>query len=356
MKKINLTPVFILVVVLLFSCEKTGPGEENSIGYSSGILISNEGAFGNLNGSVSFLDRDSMVMQNNIFHKINGRALGDVVQSISVFRNRAYIVVNNSQKVEVVELETFKTAGVIEGLSYPRYFLGINDDKGYVSNGAFQGLVYVVDLQSLSVTDSITVGNGPEEMLLLDKMVYVANSGGWGNDSTITVIDPQSDKVVDAIEVGHNPVSMCLDDNDRIWVLCKGKLVWGPDYSIAEETNSELIRLNPVTGEKESIIQTGATGDYFWPNRLKKNAEGDQIYFIESAGIYRIGPDDNIQPSDALIQGNFYGFGVDPESGNIYGLTAGDFSSAGLLIRYFPDGAPIDTMQVGIAPNQVVFY
>ncbi len=102
-----------IILTVLASCEKINPDEIVDTGFLHGAFITNEGGYGNSNGSVSYLDQDSLIIHNNIFHQLNGRPLGDVVQSISIHENRAYIVVNNSQKVEVIDLESFTSLGLI---------------------------------------------------------------------------------------------------------------------------------------------------------------------------------------------------------------------------------------------------
>lgn len=353
--KINYLIIALVILLGFESCEKIDPNNLEETGFTHGVFITNEGGYGNSNGSISYLDPDSMKVQNNLFYQVNNRPLGDVVQSVTIHGNRAYIVVNNSQKVEVVDLETFSSIGLIQGLSYPRYFLGIDDHKAYISNGAMQGKVYVVDLDVLLVVDSIAVGFGPEQMILNDGKVYVANSGGWASDNTISVIDSSKDDLLETIQVGDNPISMVMDSNDDLWILCKGNIVWGADYSIVEETASELIRLDIRSKEIETRMIIGSTGDYFSPTRLAVSADNDKILFAESGGIYEIDLDASIQPLNALISGNFYGFGVDPESGTIYSLPAGNFTEAGFLHRFNSEGAKIDSLLVGIAPNGVVF-
>ncbi len=345
----------VLLMAFLASCEKIDPDEINDKGYTDGVFISNEGGFGNSNGSVSYFNRDSMVLHNNLFYKVNGRPLGDVVQSISIHGDRAYMVVNNSQKVEVVDLETFSSVGVVEGLSYPRYFLGINDTKGYVSNGSYNGFVYVIDLVDLTITDSVSVGFGPEEMLLYDGIVYVANSGGWGSDNTISIIDSESDELIENIVVGDNPKALAMDENDDLWVMCKGKVVYGADWSISEETKSELLKIDIGALEVKTRFEIGQTGDFYWPTGICCDTGGENILYSEAGGLYQIGIEAIAQTTAPLISKSFYGFGVDPETETIYGLMSGDFSSAGFLHRYYPDGTVMDAMAVGIAPNWLVF-
>jgi len=344
-----------LFIVMVSACEKEEPNVIVDTGFTHGVFITSEGAYGNSNGSVSYLDQDSMILRNNFFNEINGRPLGDVVQSLAIHDGRAYIVVNNSQKVEVIDLKSFTSVGLIEGLSYPRYFLGIDEEKGYVTNGSMTGQVYVINLTSLTIIDSIQVGSGPEQMLKLGDRVYVANSGGHGIDSTLSVIDSGKDEVLETIQVGHAPLSLTLDANEDLWVLCKGKVVWGADWSITEETDSELIRLNTGSNQIESRMTIGMTGDFFWPSRMTADKDKTKIWFTEAGGLYEMAISASTQPSQAAIPKAFYGFGVDPVSGVIFGLASPSFTEAGYMFRYQADGALIDSLKVGIGPSSAIF-
>ena len=57
------------------------------------------------------------------YMQANRAALGDVAQSMVIQSDRAYVVVNNSNKVEVVSLPHFKSVASIGGLKLPRYFV-----------------------------------------------------------------------------------------------------------------------------------------------------------------------------------------------------------------------------------------
>ncbi len=347
--------VFVVLGTLLTaSCGKETPDDESEIGFLHGAYITNEGAFGNSNGSVSYFDTDSVILINHVFESVNGRALGDVVQSMAIAGDKGFIVVNNSQKVEIVDLKTFASVGVIEGLEYPRSFLAVDDKKGYLTDGNFSGRVYVIDLVSLKITDTIACGSGPEKMVLFENNLLVANSGGWGNDSTITVINTKTDQVTASWIAGMNPADLVLDKDEQLWVLCKGKVVWNMDFTIGEETTSALVLLDPSTGKIKQTIDIGMVGDYFWPQRIGINKKKDKVFYLEAGGIYQINL--NGTGSDQpLISKSLYGFGIDPETDLIYALHAPSFTTSGWLFRFEAGGVSLDSLEVGIGPNQIVF-
>ncbi|MBN2521425.1 MAG: hypothetical protein JXB17_13005 [Bacteroidales bacterium] len=356
MKRKKFFMLCIVVSLLIVTCEKDGENENNT-GYSKGVLITNEGAYGNNNGSISYFSKDSSKIINNLFCSINKRMLGDVVQSVGIANNKAFIVVNNSQKIEVVNLETFESIGTIFGVSYPRYFLKTDDTKAYLTNGNMQGTIYIINLMELKIKDSINVGYGPERLIESNGFIYIANSGGWGIDSTISVIDPENDEVIENIIVGDCPVDLIKDKNNDIWVLCKGKVIYDfVTYEVIEETESKLVRISGNDHSVKDEITIGTIGDYFNPTQLSVNRSEEIIYFAESDGIYFYDINSSELSDSPVILNSFYGFGIDSEDDIIYGLEAASFASSGYLFRYKLNGELIDSFKTGIGPNNVIFY
>ncbi|MDC3130596.1 FG-GAP repeat protein, partial [Bacteroidota bacterium] len=101
--------------------------------FGDGYFVTNEGNFGSGNGSVSFISNNGSV-QNNVFYNTNMFYLGDVVQSMSTANNKGYIVVYNSGKVEVVDMNTMNHIKTIGNVGSPRYFTQVSQDKAYLSD------------------------------------------------------------------------------------------------------------------------------------------------------------------------------------------------------------------------------
>lgn len=68
--------------------------------------------------------------------------------------------------------------------------------KLYVSNS--DGTVSVIDTSSDTVIDTVTTGNGPFYLSILNKKAYVGNSP----DGTVSVIDIETDTVADTLSIG----------------------------------------------------------------------------------------------------------------------------------------------------------
>ncbi|MFC2104795.1 DUF5074 domain-containing protein [Bacteroidota bacterium] len=340
--------------ITILTDQATANIEDDDV-YSNGVFITNEGLFGAGNGSVSFYSITDNTLTNNVFNTVNGRVLGDVVQSITVHNNVAYIVVNNSNKVEVAKAGTFEEKGVITDVSGPRYFTAVSDEKGYVSQWGDNGAVKVIDLATLTVTGTITTGTGPERMIIHNNLVYVTNSGGIANNNTVSIIDPSTDQVTKTITLeGDSPRDLIVDANGDIWVLCAGYVDYS-NYPNISETSSKLVRINGTTNE---VAETITIGESYHPTCLETSNDGNNIFYgggYGVQGIYKMSITDTSVPTTPLIDKFFYGFNINPETGNIFAMDAPSFTANGTLWRYETSGTVLGSYEAGIGPNGAGF-
>lgn len=316
--------------------------------YETGIFITNEGPFGNGTGTLSFIDWTTDAIQNDVYSSVNeGQVLGNIVQSMSIHNDKVYFVVNNASKIEVADAGTLEYNNTIDGLAQPRYFLPINDDKAYVTEwGAdgFTGAVNVVDLNSNTVSMKIPVGSGAEGIAKVGTQVYVANGGGFGQDSTLVVLDANTDEIIETLFVGDNPNSVVVDKDNAVWVLAGGFTDWNDPIN---NTNGALCSIvnNEIT--RSMIVPNGASD-------LVINPTGDVLYFSVNGTVVK--HDISALNFDAtpFIDQSFYGLGVDTD-GNIWGADAKDFNSNGEVIKYDASGTELARYETGIIPNNFWF-
>ena len=352
---LRLLPKMFLICLLiaLQACEKD-PDPVLPPG-SAGYFVVNEGGFGNSNTSISFYDRTTGEMTNDVFTANNDRPLGDQAQSLTVFEGKAYIAVQNSAKLEVIGADDFKSIKTItEGIGSPRYFIGITSTKGYLSDweDGFGGSIKVIDLDQLVVVDTIATGIGPNKMLLKDGKVYVANSGGYSYDNSISVIDTSTDAVTSTIPVGDNPNSLQFDKDGNLWVASGGSFAYNVDGTIDEPNSTESTISKIVNGEETSRLTIDGI-KYPGITNLSINTAGDNLFYIFGGAVYSMTQDGT---ATAFINDQyFYGLAVDPSNDDLIACEAPDYSSPGKVYVY-RDGAKIfKTYVVGIAPNGVGF-
>lgn len=351
MKKLLLMSA--LFIVAFSSCKKDEEAEEvipTELDYRLGAYVSNEGSFGSSNGSITWFSGSTV--KTSLYEEVNGVPLGDVVQSFEAHNNKGYAVVNNSAKVEVVNLKDFVALGTISGCDYPRYFMGITDTKGYLSNGSAAGQVLVVDLNTYQITGEIAVGNGPEKMVSNGQYVFVANSGGWGAGNTVSVIDPSTDQVVETIEVGDKPSDLIVDVNNNVWVMCAGLTEYDENWAIINETPSKLVLIDGAQLVTTGELLIGAIGDHV--KEVEVSPSGNVVY-VELNGVWNIPVSTAELPAEALIATDVHTFNVHPNSGDIYTTTLPDYINNDEVVVYDSNGLMERTINVGIAPNGVTF-
>ncbi|NVO83811.1 DUF5074 domain-containing protein [Hymenobacter terrestris] len=323
---------------------------------TNSVFVINEGNFGRSNADISLFSKASnSVINRSLFASATNATLGDVAQSMAVRDSLGYIVVNNSNKLEVVSLAKFRSKATIKDLMLPRYFVAASSDKGYVtetvSYTAANGRVSVIDLKANRVVKTIEVGSQPERLAVVGSRLYVTNSGG----NTVTVINTNTDVVEGTITVGDGPNSVVADRDGAVWVLSGGQVAYNPDFSIdySRTTKGSLARIVPgqlmaTTREVPSNLSA--------PGRLTINGSLDQLYYTYLGGVYTLGINEATLPTTPLIKrGSFYGLGVDPQDGTIYGGLA-SFTAADKVIRFRNTGAAIDSFTVLAGPNGFVFY
>ncbi len=337
---------FVAVTFSLISCTDDTPKGE----YEDGIFITNEGT--NNNGSVSFYSYGGDKVINQVFQTKNDRPLGTFIQSLTVSGDKAYIVVNGSDKVEVANKYTMEEQAVIDGLTSPRYMVA-QGKKGYVSCWG-DNTVKVVDLDSYTVTNSINVASGPEKMCIKNNKLYVLNSGGWSYDSILSVIDLEKEQVVANVEVPYSPIDIVEDKDGYFWILSKGKQVYDPQtYALIDQSPSVLFKVDPANNQ---VILTMELFEEMHPTCLEVDKDRKYLFFgggYGFQGIYKleIGTTTATQITDVFA----YGFNVDANSNVLFAAISPDFSKSGTLIRMDLDGNQLGEYTVGIGPNGTTY-
>ena len=318
--------------------------------FENGIFIVNEGNFNSANASVTFLDNKSNTVVQDIFTKSNGRRLGDVAQSMTIAGNKGYLLINNSNRIEVVSLKDFKSVNTISGLHSPRYMMAVDSNKAYATN--LQNYISVIDLRTNLVSGTINTTSWTENLIRYDKYMLVTSIGKFSDPTElrkaqVLVIDTETDAIVDSIQSGKEPIGIVIDKKQKVWVLCSG------GYDNFEAPS--LIRINP---ELRMIEKTFTFADpTLVPSRLCINPTGDTMYFLRN-GVCRMPVSAAALPSQPMIGSEgrlLYGLAIHPSTGHIYVSDAKDYVQNGTVYQYDTYGTLVKSYTAGRIPGSFCF-
>ena len=347
----NILRLAIVVLALASSvgCMKWEYNDGESFATSgAGLFVINEGNFQYGNASLSYYNPATKTVENEVFYRANAMKLGDVAQSMTLYGDTGWIVVNNSHVIFAIDPTTFKEKGRIENLTSPRYIHFLSDEKAYVTQ-LWDNRIFIVNPKCYEVTGYIecpamTMESGStEQMVQWGKYVFV---NCWSYQNRILKIDTTTDKVVAELEVGIQPTSLVVDCYGKLWTITDGGYEDSP-YGY-EAPSLYCIDAETFTIEKQFRF---AKGDA--PSEVQLNGRGDKLYWINNdvwamdVTADRIPIKPFIPYSDTL----YYGLTIDPRSGEVYVADAIDYVQAGKIYRYSEQGERLDEFYVGITPG-----
>lgn len=340
--------ILFVFLGMAFGCEEDEFGEVHQNGETflqgEGFFILNEGNFTHSSGSVSFYSFDSSKIYNNLFYTANGRPLGDVPLDMIIGDTTAWIVVNNSSKIEQVSLHSFHAKATTEGFVSPRKILTTGPDKAYVSDLYSDSLV-IFDYRAGQIAGYIDIGRSGEEMVQSQGNVFVAN---WSqlahphlNNNKIIVIDSQNDEIVDSATVNKEPNSMVVDRNGDVWVLCSGGYQ-NEDWPALCRIDAQNTAVEKVFRFPEKAIN---------PNELAINAAQDTLYFLND-GVYRMAINEEQLPGEPWLQTKdrlLYALQVIDDY--VVVSDAMDYQQKGTVYIYNKHAQQVDSVRAGVIPG-----
>lgn len=327
----------------MFGCKKPPESAfENDLRKQKGnVVILNEGLFQWAQSELSLYNKNSKTVSNNIYKQYNNRKLGDVLQSITEWNNRLYLVINNSGKIEIIDNQTFLNIGTISGLKSPRKIVFYMDKKAYITD-LYNNAITVYDLVQQSVMKKIPINGWTEDAIVIDDKLYVSSP----KNEYVYIIDATQDILEDSIKTLYGGQSFQMDAQGYLWEACMGDSTKGffgglMKFNIKNRTLDKGIVFN---NKKE-------TASY-----LCSSLDRNSFYFINK-NIYKI--DLNQYTISQVFDGSnkqLYGLNIDIENNELYIADAKDFLSSGDVYRFdLTKQVVVDQFKVGMIPNGFLF-
>ena len=166
-----------------------------------GFYLLNEGVMQHDLASLDYYNYATGEYMRDVYTDANPTVvmeLGDVGNDIGIYGSKMYMVINCSNKVEVVDKRSVKRIGQIDipncryikfhqGYAYVTSYVGpvVLEGEGSDDDVYQLGAVFKVDTTTLQIVDKCVVGRQPDELDIVDGKIYVANSGGYYQDEKI---------------------------------------------------------------------------------------------------------------------------------------------------------------------------
>lgn len=375
MKKIH------LVYLLIFLFNLSACREDEQIFLSDSVEVTlpmvgtrikgfyqlNEGNMGMNRASLDYFDYGTGVYTRDIFSERNPeivKELGDVGNDIKVYGQKVYAVINVSNLIVVFDV---RTARRIKEIEVPNCrYLAFWKDKVYVSSyaGPVQinpnaeiGFVAEIDTASLEITRKVSVGYQPEEMVVHNGKLYVANSGGYrapNYDRTVSVVNLETLEEEKKIDVAINLHRMVIDRRGDIYVSSRG------DYMF---TSPNLYVIDSATDEVKQCLDIPVGGMWL---------DDDKLYYYSVAFNMTSGRNEvtygildtrtKKQISNRIITDGTekeimlpYGIAVNPETKEIFMTDAQNYVVTGFVYCFSPDGKLKWKTEGGNIPGHFAF-
>lgn len=342
-----------LVLFGFAACKKDkpdGPGNTLPPAYSEKVLIACEGSLGNGNAALSVYDIAADSVYTDVFNAANQQSLGDVLQSMLLAGPDCFLMVNNSDRITVVDSGSFRIKGSIS-VSKPRYMLQVSQNKAYVGE-LFQSKLAVIDPSSRRLIKEMPLQyRNVEQMMLWNNLALIAN---WDeNCRQVYLLDTATDLPVDSIALpGYAPSAFVQDKEGHVWVLA-GNVFKGKPAT-----------LSCLDIGSRSVLRSFTFPAKADPIKICRNNRGDTLLFIEvnydggtdRNGVFKMGINQSTLPETPFIgcvaNQYFWALGVHPQTGELY---VGDpkgfvqkssvtiYSEAGVARRQFSCGIGVSS-------------
>lgn len=343
-KKLKLG-IMASALLVLTSCDPFEPEPDPTINYSNGVWMVNEGGFGQNNGSISVYYNGARY--SDPFFEANGTTAGDILQRV-IRSGSLFVAVNNGgNKVSVGNSSTMKVQYEITGLDYPRDVV-VNGDFLYIAQGAMNGKVGKYQLSNGAWISDVVVGNGPERLLVVNNQLWVANSGGWLTDNTISVIDLTTFQLTATLYTGDRPSDLVYESQSgRVFALGSGETLYDGNWNVIGHT---MATLSGFESDLSSFgqIQVGVDGDH---PRFMDVLNGEIL--VVNGGLDAYTNTSDLICNDC-ISGSFYSVDAD-ETGNVWLTSVPDYVSNSNVYQYNWSNRTLKkSYQGGIATHSVI--
>lgn len=328
---------FLLSFVILYSCVNSET--EQNLNNRSFVFVACEGNFGASNGSIHIID------ENGETSSVND--IGDVVQSLEVFNNKLFVIVNNSHKIIAYDITenglSLPGIEVSTNGSGPREMVIVNDNL-YFTNWNTND-VKILNLFNYTISDFISFEGKPESIIYDNNNLYVGIqlNNDYSDSNLLYEINISSGQITNEFEIGYGPTSI-IKSNDDIYVA---NTYYDENFNAFFSTSRVDLNTNQITINNygDGVVCGGSVHKI--NNDVYRSYDGgivmldDNLNFINST---KIGDEEPNQVySSEIINDKVY-----------FGIT--NFTDINLLKIYNSNNELDSIIEVGLFPGDFAYW
>lgn len=313
----------------------------------SNVFILCEGNMTQSNASLWMLNDSFDQMEGPVYWNPITNPLGDVGQSMKIYNDKLYIVVNNSHTIEVMDLSdsiSYEATISVPGAS-PRE-MEVVDGVGYLTCWYLHGIL-IIDLATGTLLDTLVLSDvgQPEDIIYNDGKLYtsIKQNSDWSAGHQVFEISLSGTEpvITDTFEVINGPGQMLINDG----FLYVASTYFDASYN----AYVGMSRIDLLTG---NVIKKDYGQTFIYDSDL--TLYNSKVYFTYSTGIVSL--TDSLTIEESGLIGDLSG---------IYSMaTYKDYIYFGLSDYMAPDdvvildslGNSIGQFKVGAIPGSFAFY
>jgi hypothetical protein len=249
--------------------------------------------------------------------------LGDVGQSMSIYQEKLYIIMNNSHTIEVMSLAggIYYESTLDLPSSSPRY-ITFNGEKGYISSWNLNAIL-ILNLNNMEIIDTVEIDGKPEKMIYFEDHLYISvpNKSDWSTNDKVLKMRLSDNIIVENFTVEPGPSMIALYDSSLFITSSSYDDMWNK-YSGTSTINlstSEILRYNAgqttsygsdifvFQNEIYQIFQGGLVplNNDLSPNTSQKIGDYPSLYSADSYEDFLVlGISDYVAPDTVIILSN----------------------------------------------------
>lgn len=326
------------------------------------MFILNEGKNEYNNAGIGFYAPDNnMESIDDIFYLQNDMHLGDTAQDMIVEGGKIYVAVHGSNYLArlngaCVEEARVSFTGDTELVGGIRY---IAAEDGYVYASFHGSMVAKINAETMQVEAKLrTPGINLEGVAIAGDNLYVSNSYSQTSEGSVYykdvfVIDLNTFTLNETLTVVENPNDMTEED-DKVFVISYGNYKdLGYSFQMIEPANNnkviELAVATKMAAGNDKIYLVNSVTD--WSTNISTNT-----FFSYDIKAGRVINESFLKNAPAeLASSSIYMMTVDDENGDIY-IGVSDYKSNGDMYRFKKDGTFVEKFDCGgLNPRTAVF-